>query len=49
MTNFDIMLDYLTEACATALGEEWERMSDKEKHDTIMAFLATSAAEAAKA
>lgn len=43
MTGFEKMLDMLTEACKIALGEEWDNMTDSEKHDTIMSFIATAA------
>lgn len=46
MTNFDKMLEMLTEACKTALGTEWDNMTDKQRHDTIMSFIATAAANA---
>lgn len=46
MNGFEKMLEMLTEACSTALGDEWDNMNDKEKHDTIMNFIATAAANA---
>lgn len=46
MTNFDKMLEMLTEACKTALGAEWNNMTNGQKHDTIMSFIATAAANA---
>ena len=46
MNGFEKMLEMLTEACRTALGAEWDSMTDKEKHDTIMNFIATAAKNA---
>lgn len=46
MNGFEKMLEILTEACEKALGEEWIKMTDSEKHETIMKFVATSAKEA---
>lgn len=43
MNGFDKMLAMLTEACETALGQEWNEMTDEQKHDTIMSFIATAA------
>lgn len=48
MIGFEKMLEMLDEACRIALGEEYERMTDSEKHDTIMSFIATAASEARK-
>lgn len=46
MNDFEKMLEMLTKACSIALGDEWDNMSGKEKHDTIMSFIATAAANA---
>lgn len=46
MTGFEKMLEMLTEACKIALGDEWDNMTDKQKHDTIMSFIATAAHDA---
>lgn len=43
MTGFEKMLEMLTEACEIALGDEWKNMTDKQRHDTIMSFIATAA------
>lgn len=43
MNDFEKMLEMLTEACKIALGDEWDNMTDKQKHDTIMGFIATAA------
>lgn len=43
MNDFEKMLEMLTEACSIALGDEWDNMTDKQKHDTIMSFIATAA------
>lgn len=43
MKNYEKMIEMIAEACKVALGEEWERMTDEEKHDTIMKFIATAA------
>lgn len=43
MTGFEKMLEMLTEACKTAYGSEWDNMTDKQKHDIIMGFIATAA------
>ena len=39
----DKMLEMLAEACKAALGAEWDAMTDQEKHDTIMGFIAEAA------
>lgn len=46
MSGFEKMIEMLTEACRTALGAEWDNMTDKEKHDTIMSFITTAARNA---
>ncbi len=46
MNGFEKMLEMLTEACEIALGDEWGNMTDQEKHDTIMGFIATAAKNA---
>lgn len=46
MNGFEKMLEMLTEACEIALGDEWDNMTDQEKHDTIMGFIATAAKNA---
>lgn len=43
MNNADKMIDMLAKACKIALGKEWDRMTDTQKHDTIMSFIATAA------
>lgn len=43
MKNYEKMIEMIAEACKVALGEEWERMTDEEKHNTIMKFIATAA------
>ena len=43
MTGFEKMLEMLTEACKIAYGTEWDNMTDKQKHDIIMGFIATAA------
>ena len=35
-TAADKFIDMITEACETALGEEWNEMTDCEKHDMVM-------------
>lgn len=42
MTNFEKMLNMITEACEIALGAEWYNMSDEQKHDTVMSFISTA-------
>lgn len=46
MTNFEKMLNMITEACEIALGAEWYNMSDEQKHDTVMSFISTAAQNA---
>ena len=46
MTNWEQMVDYIAKACKIALGEEWDNMSDNQKHDTIMGFIAKAAQNA---
>ena len=46
MNGFEKMLSMLAEACESALGEEWYLMTDDQKHDTIMSFIATAAHDA---
>lgn len=48
MNGFEKMLEYLTEACEIALGDEWHGMTDEQKHDMIMSFIATAASERRK-
>ena len=48
MNNADKMIDMIAEACKTALGEEWNAMSDTQKYETIMSFIATAAHKASK-
>ena len=43
MNGFEKMLEMLTEACEIALGDEWHSMTDEQKHETIMNFIATAA------
>lgn len=45
MKNYEKMIEMIAEACKIALGEEWENMSDAEKHDTIMQVIFTAAEE----
>ncbi len=46
MNGFEKMIEMLTEACRMALGAEWDSMTDEEKHNTIMSFIATAARNA---
>ena len=43
MTKFEKMLEMITKACEIALGTEWQNMSDEQKHETVMQFIATAA------
>lgn len=46
MTNFEKMLNMITEACEMALGTEWDNMSNEQKHETVMQFISTAAQNA---
>ena len=43
MKNYEKMIEMIAEACKIAFKDEWTRMTDEEKHNTIMKVIATAA------